>query len=69
MGLYNCFPLANTHVVLFSWQEMAEYDIPAMVEYILDVTGNTELSYVGHSQGTLIAFAKFSSDIEFAKKV
>jgi len=48
---------------------MAAHDLPAMVDYILNVTGNKQVVYVGHSQGTLIGFAKFSADLEFARKV
>lgn len=48
---------------------MAEYDLPAMVNYILNTTGNKQINYIAHSQGTLMGFAKFSDDLEFAKKV
>jgi len=53
----------------FSWQEMAEYDLPATVNYILQTTGQSQIFYAGHSQGTLIGFASFSSDLQFAKKI
>jgi len=36
----------------FTWDEMAHYDIPAMIEKVLEVTGETELFYAGHSMGT-----------------
>jgi len=36
----------------FSWDEMGHYDIPAMIGKILEVTGEEELFYVGHSMGT-----------------
>lgn len=48
---------------------MAEQDLPAMVNYVINATNNRQIVYIGHSQGTLIGFAKFSSDLEFAKKV
>ena len=44
----------------FSWQEMAEYDLPAEINYILEETGSDHISYIGHSQGTTQAFAAFS---------
>ncbi|KAG6594137.1 Lipase member M [Phytophthora cinnamomi] len=53
----------------FSWQEMALYDMPAMINYVLDTTGHSTLSYVGHSEGTMQAFAGFSVSQDLAKKV
>ena len=48
---------------------MARYDIPAMLEYALNVSGQKQLFYIGHSQGTLVGFTGFSSNPELAKKV
>ena len=48
---------------------MAKYDIPAMLEYALNVSGQAQLFYIGHSQGTLIGFEAFSTNPEIAKKV
>nr|XP_022340255.1 lysosomal acid lipase/cholesteryl ester hydrolase-like [Crassostrea virginica] len=53
----------------WSWQEMAEYDLPAVIHYILNVTEAESLFYIGHSQGTLIANAQFSVDQELASKI
>ena len=53
----------------FSWDEMAKYDVPGMINYILNVTGNTQLYYAGHSQGTIMAFSAFSQDKDLGKKV
>lgn len=36
----------------FTWVEMGRYDIPAVINYILDHSGQEKLSFVGHSQGT-----------------
>lgn len=44
----------------FSIDEFAWYDIPDSIEYILEVTGEKSLSYVGFSQGTAQAFAALS---------
>lgn len=53
----------------WSWENMAAQDLPAMLEYVLNRTGQADLFYVGHSQGTLIGFTAFSSYPELAKKV
>ncbi|XP_055678088.1 lipase 3-like [Lutzomyia longipalpis] len=44
----------------FSFHELALYDLPATIDYILKKTGRKKLSYVGHSQGTTSMFAMLS---------
>ena len=53
----------------FSLEEHAKYDFPAMINYILIETGQNQLNYVGFSQGTLIAFAELSENIELQSKI
>lgn len=53
----------------FSWDEMARYDLPAMLKFVVSKTSQPSLYYVGHSQGTLIAFAEFSRNKELTKLV
>ncbi|XP_061193522.1 gastric triacylglycerol lipase-like isoform X1 [Saccostrea echinata] len=53
----------------WSWDEMAKYDIPAVIDYVLQKTGERQLYFIGHSQGTLQAFAAFSQNATLAKKV
>lgn len=36
----------------FDWEDMGTKDTPAMLDYILSKTGNTKMSYIGHSEGT-----------------
>lgn len=45
----------------FTWTEMGLYDLPAQINYVLARTGARKLSYIGHSEGTIQAFAAFSS--------
>nr|XP_021181586.2 lipase 3 [Helicoverpa armigera] len=40
----------------FSWDEIGNKDLPAMIDYVLDETGEQRLHYVGHSQGTTAFF-------------
>ncbi|XP_073934909.1 lysosomal acid lipase/cholesteryl ester hydrolase isoform X2 [Castor canadensis] len=53
----------------FSFDEMAKYDLPASINYILSKTGQEQIYYVGHSQGTTIAFIAFSQIPELAKRI
>jgi len=53
----------------FSWDQMAEFDLPACLDYILQATGYSQLYYVGHSMGTTTAFAMLSTKIEYNDKI
>lgn len=53
----------------FSFDQMAEYDLPAMIDFTLNTTGQKQLFYVGHSQGTSSMFALLSQKPEYNKKV
>ncbi|KAG1363928.1 triacylglycerol lipase 1 [Cocos nucifera] len=43
----------------WSWQELAQYDLLAMIEYVYSTT-NSKIFFVGHSQGTIMALAAFT---------
>ena len=34
---------------IFSFEEMGDYDLPAQVEKVLSVSGQSTVAYVGHS--------------------
>uniref|UniRef100_A0A2C9JRY0 Lipase n=1 Tax=Biomphalaria glabrata TaxID=6526 RepID=A0A2C9JRY0_BIOGL len=53
----------------FSWDEMAKYDLPAMINFVLKTSGVDQIFYVGHSQGTTIAFAEFGENPELASHI
>ncbi|KHJ41863.1 hydrolase, alpha/beta domain protein [Trichuris suis] len=59
----------NNEFWRFTWDEMAKYDLPALINKTLEISKADKLYYVGHSQGTLTAFAKFSTDQQLAEKV
>jgi hypothetical protein len=49
----------------FSFDEMAEFDIVANINYILEYTKQEKLIYIGHSQGTLQFYLQYSLNPEF----
>lgn len=53
----------------FSFHEMGYYDLPAMIDYILNVTNHTKLFYVGHSQGTTQLLVLLSTRPEYNEKI
>eukprot|EP00069_Balaena_mysticetus_P014157 bmy_08489T0 len=53
----------------FSLDEMAKYDLPATINFIIEKTGQERLYYVGHSQGTTTAFIAFSTNPKLAKRI
>ncbi|NXF08460.1 LIPM Lipase, partial [Smithornis capensis] len=53
----------------FSFHEMAMFDLPAMVDFILTQTEQEKLFYIGHAQGNSLGFIAFSSMPHLAKKI
>ena len=53
----------------FTWDEMAKYDLPAMLNYTLEYTGKEKIHYVGHSMGTTTYMAMNSVDQSWADRV
>ncbi|KAH8253421.1 hypothetical protein KR032_005477, partial [Drosophila birchii] len=49
----------------FSWHEIGIYDLPATVDYVLARTGQRQLHYVGHSQGTTVLLVLLSQRPEY----
>ncbi len=48
LSALSCFFLFSS-----SWDEMAKYDLPANIDYVLNITGAQQLTYIGHSEVTL----------------
>jgi len=48
---------------------MAEYDLPAMVKYMLANSDHDQIYYVGHSMGALLGLVALSTDFDLARKV
>ncbi|XP_055852506.1 lipase 3-like isoform X2 [Episyrphus balteatus] len=53
----------------FDWHEIALFDMPAMIDYVLYTTGEESLHYVGHSQGTTVLFVMTSLTPSFNYKI
>lgn len=53
----------------FSFDQMAEFDLPAMIDFVLEKTGQKQLFFIGHSQGTTSMFALLSTKPEYNEKI
>lgn len=53
----------------FSWDEIGRFDLPAMIDYILRVTNQSTLKYIGFSQGTTSFFVMASERPEYNDKI
>nr|XP_022910199.1 lipase 1-like [Onthophagus taurus] len=53
----------------FSWHEIGLFDLPAMINYILDKTGYAKLHYMGHSQGCTTLLVLLSSKPKYNEKI
>uniref|UniRef100_A0A182P4Y6 Lipase n=1 Tax=Anopheles epiroticus TaxID=199890 RepID=A0A182P4Y6_9DIPT len=52
----------------FTFHEIGLYDLPAMVDHVLVQTGQSQLHYIGHSQGTTMFFVLNSLRPEYNRK-
>lgn len=53
----------------YSWHEMGLHDLPAMVDYVLQHSGQRDLHYIGHSMGTTGMMVLLSSRPEYNSKI
>lgn len=53
----------------FSWHEIGFYDLPAMIDCMLNTTMTQKAFYVGHSQGGTTAMVLLSMRPEFNQKI
>ncbi|NWU59545.1 LIPM Lipase, partial [Dromas ardeola] len=53
----------------FSFDEMGKYDIPAELYFIMNKTGQKDVYYIGHSEGSATGFIAFSTYPELAQRV
>lgn len=53
----------------FSFHEIGFYDLPAMIDYMLNVTKTSQTFYVGHSQGSTVISVLLSTRPEYNDKI
>ncbi|NWW73164.1 LIPM Lipase, partial [Climacteris rufus] len=53
----------------FSFDEIGKYDIPAELYFIMNKTGQKDVYYVGHSEGSTAGFIAFSTYPELSQKI
>ncbi|XP_057339939.1 lipase 3-like [Microplitis mediator] len=53
----------------FSFNEIGLYDLPAIIDYTLNITGEKKIDYIGHSQGTSVLFVLLSERPEYNEKI
>ena len=54
---------------IFRWDQCGEYDIPAMIDYVRNVTGQDKIQYIGFSMGTTGFMAAMNEHPDIAGKV
>ncbi|NXS86427.1 LIPM Lipase, partial [Erpornis zantholeuca] len=53
----------------FSLDEIGKYDIPAELYFIMNKTGQKDVYYIGHSQGSTAGFIAFSTYPDLSQKI
>ncbi|XP_072936744.1 lipase 3-like [Epargyreus clarus] len=53
----------------FTFEEIGMYDLPTMIDYVLEKTGREELHYIGHSQGGTAFLVLSTMRPDYNKKI
>ena len=70
MGNFRGNTYSREHTVLnparekfwqFSFDQMGHHDLPTMLNYVLDLTKQERLTYIGHSMGTMTFWIMMNS--------
>lgn len=66
-----CFKILHKKLLdsCCSNHEIGVYDLPALIDYVLNATGAESLFYVGHSQSTTTYFIMTSEAPEYNEKI
>ena len=57
------------YLMCFSWDEMAKYDLNSTINFAVSTTQSQQIYYIGHSEGTMTAFAAFGDNPVLGAKV
>ena len=49
----------------FSFDEMIDFDLPAVIDHVMKTTKKSKIGYIGHSQGTAIMFGLLSTQAKY----
>jgi len=63
------FTTNNSQFWNFSWDQMGKYDLPAMLDHILETTGQPSLHYIGHSMGTTAFWVMMNERPEYEQNI
>ncbi|KAL2713860.1 lipase 3 isoform X1 [Vespula squamosa] len=63
------FSTADKEFWQFSYHEIAIYDVPAIIDYILNYTKSKELYFIGHSMGTTVSYVLLSMKPDYNEKI
>ncbi|GMR44808.1 hypothetical protein PMAYCL1PPCAC_15003, partial [Pristionchus mayeri] len=53
----------------FSLDEMTNFDMPATIDKVLQLSGNEHIYYIGHSHGALIGLTTLADNAKYNKKI
>lgn len=59
----------NCIFLTFRWHEIGVYDLPAIIDHVLNMTSTDKVHYVGHSQGTTSFFVMCSERPDYNKRI
>ncbi|GMS92282.1 hypothetical protein PENTCL1PPCAC_14457 [Pristionchus entomophagus] len=63
------FSTSDSRYWKFTIDEYAKYDNTAVIDYVLNLTSDTSLYWLGHSQGTTLGFMMLSERLDYNKKI
>ncbi|KAK2588910.1 hypothetical protein KPH14_001768 [Odynerus spinipes] len=63
------FSMSDKEFWQFSFHEHAIYDLPPLIDYVLDYTQSKKLTYIGYSMGTTMSYILLSTKPNYNEKL